>query len=204
MYKHPFAIIFAVSTLLLLGAGCAKQQASNPPEGTNVPSRAATSAPLLGGDRDAHGCIGSAGYSWCESKAKCLRPWEEECSTATSTTANETTILVSDQDTTKFCNGADMDSAGYAKTITKEKYVTLPSANQPTAELAKSIAVLATSGQCQEALKQLDFKVTGGTVHIPPIDAWAGVSIALCSCKPQVEVNLLRLPGINKVVWDNN
>jgi hypothetical protein len=33
---------------------------------------------LLGGDRDEHGCIGSAGYSWSESAGKCIRPWEEE------------------------------------------------------------------------------------------------------------------------------
>lgn len=36
--------------------------------------------PVLGGDRDEHGCIGSAGYSWCEAKSKCLRTWEESCS----------------------------------------------------------------------------------------------------------------------------
>lgn len=35
--------------------------------------------PIVGGDRDSHGCIGSAGYSWCEVKQKCLRPWEETC-----------------------------------------------------------------------------------------------------------------------------
>lgn len=35
--------------------------------------------PLLGGDKDTHGCIGSAGYSWCEIKQKCLRVWEEKC-----------------------------------------------------------------------------------------------------------------------------
>ena len=34
---------------------------------------------LVGNDRDAHGCIGSAGYSWCEVKQKCLRVWEERC-----------------------------------------------------------------------------------------------------------------------------
>lgn len=34
---------------------------------------------LVGGDKDEHGCIGSAGYTWCESKEKCLRPWEEKC-----------------------------------------------------------------------------------------------------------------------------
>lgn len=36
---------------------------------------------LVGNDRDEHGCIGSAGYSWCEAKTKCLRTWEEPCST---------------------------------------------------------------------------------------------------------------------------
>ncbi|MDD5626261.1 MAG: hypothetical protein PHG83_03785 [Patescibacteria group bacterium] len=34
---------------------------------------------VVGGDRDEHGCIGSAGYSWCEAKQKCLRIWEEAC-----------------------------------------------------------------------------------------------------------------------------
>lgn len=32
--------------------------------------------PITGGDRDAHGCIGSAGYSWCARSAQCERPWE--------------------------------------------------------------------------------------------------------------------------------
>jgi hypothetical protein len=36
-------------------------------------------APIVGGDKDEHGCIGSAGYYWCEAKQKCLRTWEEEC-----------------------------------------------------------------------------------------------------------------------------
>lgn len=34
---------------------------------------------IVGGDKDEHGCIGSAGYSWCEPKSKCLRIWEEAC-----------------------------------------------------------------------------------------------------------------------------
>ncbi|GAU05658.1 hypothetical protein BSLA_02f4103 [Burkholderia stabilis] len=31
---------------------------------------------MVGGDRDAHGCIGSAGYAWCEQTQQCERPWE--------------------------------------------------------------------------------------------------------------------------------
>jgi len=38
---------------------------------------------LVGNDRDAHGCIGSAGYSYCEAKASCIRVWESYCTSAT-------------------------------------------------------------------------------------------------------------------------
>lgn len=35
--------------------------------------------PVIGGDKDEHGCLVAAGYSWCEHKEKCLRIWEEGC-----------------------------------------------------------------------------------------------------------------------------
>jgi hypothetical protein len=31
---------------------------------------------IVGNDRDAHGCIGSAGYVWCAKEQACVRPWE--------------------------------------------------------------------------------------------------------------------------------
>lgn len=34
---------------------------------------------IIGGDKDEHGCLIAAGYSWCEEKQKCLRAWEESC-----------------------------------------------------------------------------------------------------------------------------
>lgn len=37
---------------------------------------------IVGNDRDEHGCIGSAGYTWCPIKNKCLRVWEEKCETS--------------------------------------------------------------------------------------------------------------------------
>ena len=33
---------------------------------------------LVGGDKDEHGCIGSAGYTWSETKQECVREWEEQ------------------------------------------------------------------------------------------------------------------------------
>jgi hypothetical protein len=159
--------------------------------------------PMVGNDRDAHGCIGSAGYSWCETKKKCLRPWEEVCtSTPVKATSTLISYLVSSEDPLKYCNGADMDSVGFRKTITVEKSSTTPETNLTLAQLAKKVAILATNGMCQSVLRQNgDFTVTGDTVQIPPIEGWAGVSIVMCYCQPQVEVNLLRLPGITKVVW---
>jgi len=41
-----------------------------------APARDAAAAPVVGGDRDAHGCIGSAGYQWCQRSGRCERPWE--------------------------------------------------------------------------------------------------------------------------------
>jgi hypothetical protein len=34
------------------------------------------SAQRVGADRDARGCIGSAGYAWCARESACVRPWE--------------------------------------------------------------------------------------------------------------------------------
>ncbi len=34
---------------------------------------------IVGGDKDEQGCLIAAGYSWCEAKQECLRPWEEGC-----------------------------------------------------------------------------------------------------------------------------
>jgi len=53
-----------------------KQSAPPPFQTTPTPT---DENQIVGGDRDIHGCIGSAGYSWCEPKQKCLRVWEEGC-----------------------------------------------------------------------------------------------------------------------------
>lgn len=42
---------------------------------TNVQSQA-----LVGGARDDHSCLISAGYTWCESSNSCIRQWETPCS----------------------------------------------------------------------------------------------------------------------------
>lgn len=73
-----------IALVLLLGIsffffGCAQPQAPEQPVVPPVTPPAGGEEPLVGGDRDEHGCIGSAGYMWCEVKQKCLRVWEEPC-----------------------------------------------------------------------------------------------------------------------------
>lgn len=51
--------------------------------------------PLLGGDKDEHGCIPSAGYGWCDAKQKCLRSWEEPCEASSAKpSGDENSILI--------------------------------------------------------------------------------------------------------------
>lgn len=70
---HSIAFILAVITILTaaLLVGCNEQNNNKEDKQQNQQ--------LVGGDKDEHGCIGSAGYAWCESKQKCLRNWEEPC-----------------------------------------------------------------------------------------------------------------------------
>jgi hypothetical protein len=54
---HHFAV---TGCLVILLAGCGGSD----------------SVSAVGGDADEHGCVGSAGYRWCEATQRCARPWE--------------------------------------------------------------------------------------------------------------------------------
>jgi predicted lipoprotein with Yx(FWY)xxD motif len=90
-----------LSVILILALGCTQQtppanvtnntsvkacteEAKICPDGSAVGRTGpnCTFAPcpsIVGNDTDAHGCKPSAGYSWCEAKQKCIRPFEEPC-----------------------------------------------------------------------------------------------------------------------------
>ncbi len=80
-------------------------------QGVNV---TAAETPLVGGDKDEHGCIGSAGYTWCEPKQKCLREFEEPCSG----TPVETTAVMPGSDRDEH---GCIASAGYTWCEAKQK-----------------------------------------------------------------------------------
>ncbi|HRZ34720.1 MAG TPA: hypothetical protein P5276_02995 [Candidatus Paceibacterota bacterium] len=76
-------ILFLIVSLLV--AGIYMYYRINTADGVIFDTNNAADNSVVGGDKDEHGCIGSAGYTWCEVKNKCLRSWEEECETENET-----------------------------------------------------------------------------------------------------------------------
>ena len=68
MKRYLITGILALAALSLTGCDATKQ---SPAAVTQQKSPA-----KAGADRDAHGCIPSAGYRWCAKTQKCERPWE--------------------------------------------------------------------------------------------------------------------------------
>ena len=55
--------------LLALGACSHTEVVPNPVSPETKPA-------IVGADKDAHGCLPSAGYTWCAKMNQCVRPWE--------------------------------------------------------------------------------------------------------------------------------
>ena len=97
--------IFAMSFAILLLLGCVSQPSSSLPPVPSPPSLPT----LVGGDRDAHGCIGSAGYEWCEALSECIRPWETDCTAVPDLGGGDSAL---EGNSPPDLVGGDMDSHG--------------------------------------------------------------------------------------------
>ncbi|VVB99589.1 Bacterial extracellular solute-binding proteins, family 3 [uncultured archaeon] len=86
-------------------ATCPEGQAANGTAGNGTPQQ------LAGNDRDSHGCIGSAGYSWCPELSKCVQPWDGSCPSLTQQALAE--------QATSYCgNGSTVYTCGqYIKVV---------------------------------------------------------------------------------------
>lgn len=56
----------------------------------------------LGGDRDEHGCIGSAGYVWSEVQKDCIRLFEKGVRTESTDGTDDTAFIVFSPDSTRL------------------------------------------------------------------------------------------------------
>lgn len=55
----------------------------------------------VGADRDSHGCIGSAGYTWCEVLNNCIRLWEDGIRMESADGSNNQAFIVFAPDSTQ-------------------------------------------------------------------------------------------------------
>ena len=59
-------------------------------------------SPIVGGDRDEHGCIGSAGYVWCEVQKDCIRLFDKGIRTESVDDSNASAFIVFSPDSTQL------------------------------------------------------------------------------------------------------
>lgn len=87
----PLTVIVIILLIILGGEYTYKNHKFNSFIGNNLTTTTvSTTSNIVGNDKDVHGCIGSAGYSWCQIKNKCLRVWEEKCEiNSTTSTINQ-------------------------------------------------------------------------------------------------------------------
>ena len=114
-------LIISIIAILAIGGGLYFYKTKKADTSLNNPVASSTVATstLVGGDRDVHGCIGSAGYSWCQVKNKCLRTWEEKCeATSTATSKFE---CQTDND----CREVSCTSGGFAHELCNEGKCTI-------------------------------------------------------------------------------
>ncbi|MBN2101254.1 MAG: hypothetical protein JW716_00085 [Candidatus Aenigmarchaeota archaeon] len=101
--KVIFGVLVIFLFLILSISGCTQQPVTNEDDDSDNQ--------LIGGDKDEHGCLIAAGYSWCESKQKCLRTWEEECPQADGSVTEEVNSEISDMDSLQEdLNDSEMDN----------------------------------------------------------------------------------------------
>lgn len=67
----PLCLVIAMTACSSLSSGDGETSKAQAP----TPAQPAQPR-AIGGDRDAHGCLVAAGYSWCERERACVRPWE--------------------------------------------------------------------------------------------------------------------------------
>lgn len=112
-------------------------------------------------------------------------------------------ISPSQNDKTKFCNGGDMDSAGYKGALTTGVSTsvlgTLSTEDKIKVTLQKAVAVSGTFDEVYARTASTTF--SNGTVTMYPAGGFAGVSIFMCAWQPFVEKQLEQFPEVKKIEW---
>lgn len=114
------------------------------------------------------------------------------------------TYYVSAAKSAVYCNGADMDSAGYKKSInievTRDLNVKLNLQDQIIKTLQMAAADTEFNGS-DDYTRLASTTYNNGVVTLYPASGWAGVSIFNCAWQPFVQKQLEQFPEVKKVEW---
>ena len=76
MTMKSTALFLALMLAAACGGSSETTQSNTAAETSTGDESPSEQGPIVGGDRDEHGCIGSAGYRWCARENACTRSWE--------------------------------------------------------------------------------------------------------------------------------
>ncbi len=102
-----------------------------------------------------------------------------------------------------YCNGAEMDGAGYKRTLAREIILTVPG-NLSTEDRIKTtlrMAAADSNGFSATYTRVENTTVSNGVATLRPAGGFAGSSIFMCAWKPFVEKNLEQFPEVKHIEW---
>ena len=76
MHNQFRILLYKMKNLLIVFASALLMGSCNSSVSNSNSVAVTDSANIVGNDADAHGCKGSAGYTWSVIKNECIRPWE--------------------------------------------------------------------------------------------------------------------------------
>lgn len=105
----------------------------------------------------------------------------------------------------QYCNGADMNSAGYKNALSKKVTITVPGVLTDEQKIITTLlkAQADSSFAGSDAYTRVaSTTFAGGVVTVRPASGWAGVSIFMCAWQPFVEKNVMQYPEVKSVKWE--
>lgn len=102
-----------------------------------------------------------------------------------------------------FCDGENMDSAGYKAALTKKITQIVPGSltTEEKIKTTLSLAVADSGSFSENYARTASTTFENGIITMHSADGWAGSSIFYCSWKPFVEKNLEQFPEIKEIKW---
>lgn len=140
-----------------------------------------------------------------------VTPWGKESNklgftieqSATTNTLITYYVLDKTNVNTTFCNGNEMDSAGFKAALSKKIVVTVPGVLTTEEKIKKTLSLAATANSFDETYaRTAGIVYKNNTVAMGSADGWAGSSIFYCAWKPFVEKNLEQFSEVKKIIWD--